>query len=168
MKRRIKRRIGDIVEIPLGDGHFAYGQVLVEPLIAFFAARSAKRLNCMEILTRPVAFSLLVMNYAVTDGDWEVIDHAAVSQDIDQRPPFFKWDNISKKLFVTYDGSEEIPADLESVQGLERCAVWEPEHVVERLNDHFAGRPCAIVERMTPPAMTVTALPGASDNKISE
>lgn len=150
-RKRIKRRVGDIVEIPLGDGSFAYGQVLKEPLVAFFDARSNVRLSVDEILARPVLFAVWVMRYAITHGDFEIIDHADVADEIDQSPKFFKWDNISRRLYVTYDGSQDIPADREDVDGLECAAAWEPEHVIERLNDHFASRPCAIVERLKPP-----------------
>jgi hypothetical protein len=149
-RRRVKRRIGDVVEIRMGDGTFAYGQVLNEPLVAFFDVRANAHLTAEEVLAQPVLFSILVMNYAITDGDWKVIGHAPVPDSIDQRPPFLKKDGITGELFITYDGSEEIPVDLAGAQHLERAAVWEPEQVRERLEDHFAGRPNMWVERFKP------------------
>ena len=149
--KRIKRRVGDILEIRLDGGYLAFGQVLEEPLVAFFDVRSKKRLPVNEILNHPVAFSVWVMRYAITQGDFEVIGHAGVASDIDQHPPFFKVDNIAKKLFITYDGSEDIPATAADVQELERAAAWEPQHIVDRLNDHFAGRPNIWVERLRAP-----------------
>jgi len=35
-KRRVRRKVGDVVSIPLGDNRVAFGWVLEEPLFAFF------------------------------------------------------------------------------------------------------------------------------------
>lgn len=151
MKRvRVKRRVGDVVEIHLGDGRRAYGLVLKAPLIAFFDVWSTQRLSVDEILAHPIVFSIWVMYSPINEGEWEVIGHIDVPTSINQRPPFFKKDAITGKLFITHDGAEEIPAALQDVQGMECAAVWSAEHVVERLNDHFAGRPNLAVEQMKP------------------
>ena len=41
-------------------------------------------------------------------------------------------------------------AIAEECVGLERAAVWEPEHVEDRLRDHFAGRSNRWVESLKP------------------
>lgn len=42
-------------------------------------------------------------------------------------------------------GGEE-PASRQELEGLEVAAVWDPEHVEDRLRDHFSGRPNKWVE----------------------
>ncbi len=150
MSKRQKRRRGDIFQIDLGNGYFGFGQVLEDPLSVFFNLRASKTPPIEQILESDVAFSLWVMEYAVTDGDWPIIGSADVSEAINELPPFFKQDPISDALSITYTGDDEKPATLESVAELECAAVWDPEHVVDRLNDHFAGRPNAWVESMRP------------------
>ena len=148
MTRSKKRRVGDIVTIPLGGGNFAFGQVLSEPLIAFFDVTAKSELPVEDILNSQVAFSLWVMNHAVTNGEWKVIAHADVNASIDQAPAFFKKDIITGKLSITHDGGDEMPATLQEIEGLERAAVWEPSHIVDRLNDHFSGRPNVWAEHL--------------------
>ena len=76
--------------------------------------------------------------------------HLEVPSTIDQSPPFFKKDDISGALSITYTGDDEKAATQEQVRGMECAAVWEPEHVVDRLNDQFAGRPNKWVESLRP------------------
>jgi hypothetical protein len=40
------------------------------------------------------------------------------------------------------------PAKRKECVGLECCAVWDPEHVEDRLKDHFAGIPNKWVQSM--------------------
>ena len=145
---RVKRRVGDVVEVSLGNGYVGFGIVLKEPLIAFFNVRTKERLSIDAILEHSIAFSIWVMNHAVTKGEWEVIGHAEVPATINQRPPFFKKDPISGKLSITYDGGDETSTELQQVKEFERAAVWEPSDVVDRLNDHFDGKPNTWVEML--------------------
>ena len=148
MSKKQKCKQGDIFQIDLGNGYFGFGQVLKDPLFVFFKLRARQPPPIEQIAESGVAFAIDVMEYAITDGDWPIIGSADVSEEIDESPPFFKKDPISGALSITYTGEEEEPATLASIEGLECAAVWEPEHVVERLNDHFAGRPSRLVELM--------------------
>lgn len=141
MMRTIRRRVGDIVMVPLGAGFFAFAQVLREPLMVFFDVKADRQLPIDEIQSKNPAFSIWVANNAVTKGEWRVIGSAAVDPSIDQKPLFFKKDALSGALSLTHDGTDELPVGNTNIEHLERAAVWEPTHVVDRLNDHFAGRP---------------------------
>jgi len=151
-KRKQKVVRGSIAQTELGDRTFAFGQVLKPPLIAFLDLRADSALPIEEIAGCKVVFSVWVMKYAVADGDWPVIGRADVPGNRDERPAFFKKDRISGSLSITYTGEEEAPATLEGIRDLECAAVWvwDPEHVVDRLNDHFAGKPNKWVESMRP------------------
>jgi hypothetical protein len=142
--------VGDVVSIPLGDNRVAFGWVLKEPLLAFFdySCDTSAIPAVSEIINKPIAFRIDVMNHAVTRGRWPVIGHATVPDKLLQTPWFFKKDIISGELSITQTGAEEIPATYEQCKALERCAVWDPEHVEDRLRDHFAGRPNVWVESL--------------------
>jgi hypothetical protein len=42
-------------------------------------------------------------------------------------------------------------ATREETEGLEPAAVWEPEHIADRLEDHYAGRPNRWLKSMLQP-----------------
>jgi hypothetical protein len=125
--------------------------VLTEPLFAFYDLRRKEVPAIEEIVVSPVAFAVWVMRRAVTSGLWTILGHVALTDDLLRQPDFFKQDPISRRLFLTKVGAgDERPASFEECIGLECAAAWDPEHVEDRLRDHFAGRPNKWVESMRP------------------
>jgi hypothetical protein len=150
-KRAIRRKVGDVLRIPLGSGEYGFGRVLRSVLYAFYDAKSPPDLSIDEIIGRPILFKVCVMDYAVKKGVWEVIGNAPLTEDLLIEPWFFKKDPISRVLTLYRDSTaEEIPANRSECEKLECAAVWDPEHVADRLRDHFAGRPNKWVLSMRP------------------
>lgn len=141
-KRRVRRTVGDVVAIPLGGGRVGFGLVLEEPLVAFFdhSRAAGAELPVEAIVETPIAFRIWVMNQPIWDGVWPVIGRVDVPRRALEKPWFVKQDPISGKVTVGRTGSEEITPPTGLAETLERAAVWGAEHVVDRLNDHFAGR----------------------------
>jgi hypothetical protein len=149
---------GDIVQIPLGDGAVAYGRLLREPLVAVHDLPSDTSLD-PELLVEglvdaPVLFVLPVMNKAVTSGRWPTVGHRPLT-DVERTTPvrFCKQDPISGSLSIAWvdpvsSEYHTAPASREECEALEREAVWEPEHVEDRLRDHRAGRTNKWVESL--------------------
>ncbi len=137
MRQRL--RTGDILEIDLGDGTFSYGRNL-NKIYAFYELRTRMRPPIEDIVCQKVLFKIWVMKYAITRGIWKVIGNLPLEESLVERPSFFKQDPFTGRLYITYDGSQEIPATLEECRHLECAAVWDPEHVEDRLRDHFEGR----------------------------
>ena len=149
-KRKIPRKPGDVVKIDLGDGTFAFGRVL-KSTVAFYDLRTSTEIAVEEIIAKPILFNIWVMDHAITDGAWSIIGHAPLDKELMVEPLLFKKDEISKALTLYRDSTgEEVPATRKDFEGLVCAAVWEAEHVVERLNDHFAGRSNCWVESMRP------------------
>lgn len=71
-KKRVKRRVGDLIAIPLESG-YAYGRVLRMPLVAFYDLKSKNLLPPEKVLPAPIAFRILVMNRPIVDGSWPVL-----------------------------------------------------------------------------------------------
>ena len=149
-KRKNTRSVGDIVSVPLGANQAAFGWVLNDPLVAFFDyVTDADVVPDIEIIVKkPIVFRLWVMKYAFSGGLWVVVGHLPVPADVLEPPWFFKQDPITVRLSVTQTGAEEVPADVERCKALECAAVWDPQHVADRLRDHFAGRPNKWVDSM--------------------
>ena len=140
---------GGVLKIPLDEGFFAYAQVLEPPLVAFFDIRSRDELSAEEIVASEVAFSVWVMKYAITSGEWPMVAQTEIGRNCEENPSFFKQDRLSGDLSI-YAGGVETAASMDQVAHLECAAVWDPEHIVERLHDHFSGKRNRWVDSMRP------------------
>lgn len=144
-QKRVRRTVGDIVLIDLGSGRHAYALVADEPLVVFFEGTFDEDIAVERIPGLPVAFRLWVSNHAITKGTWPVIGSRPLQPENAQEPFFYKQDAINGRLSLYHSSfaatNYERPAALEECRHLESAAVWEPEHVADRLNDHAAHRP---------------------------
>lgn len=134
-----KRTVGDIVQIPLGDGTHTYARVLHEASFAFYDSRTNEDLTVDRITSRPILFFVPVMDRAIKEGRWSIVGHAPVDDNL-KVPPRFIQDPLDKNKFEIYEKGQIRPATRQECLGLEREAVWDPEHVEDRLRDHYAGR----------------------------
>lgn len=132
--------MGDFVAIPLANGSFAFGRVISEPLIAFYDIYSEEVPDIDKIRVRSVKYILAVMNYAINSGRWKVIGSSLLEDTLREPVSFFMQSRSTGEISIYIDG-EIIPASFEECVGLENCAVWDPEHVEDRLLDEFYGRP---------------------------
>lgn len=142
-----RRRVGDFLKVQFEPEWHTYARVLVNPLFAFYDARTKADLSLDQIQASPILFRIWVMKYAVTSGRWSVVGNRTVVGDLLKSPRFCKQDPITKEIF-TYRDTIEYPATIEQCAGLEVAAVWDPEHVEERLADHYARRPNKWVESL--------------------
>lgn len=134
---------GQIFEIELDSETVSYARIIDKGLCAFYGKQYPKseKPSIDEIVLNPIAFKIWVMKYALTE-DWKNVGHLPLEAELTETVKFFKQDILNKEISIYYEvGNEyfEEPATLEEVEGLELAAVWEPESVVERLNDYFAG-----------------------------
>ena len=134
--KRTRRTEGSIVKIPLTSDKVAYGLVLTEPLVAIFDRQFDERdePDPSVLLDTPIAFKLMVMNYAITGGRWIVIGRLPLPDHLRMPPAFCKRDRISGKISIYQEVEELAPhyerdASPDECRGLETAAVWEPEHV---------------------------------------
>ena len=153
--KRVRRVEGSIVQISLGQGKAALAIVLGEPRLAVFDRQfeEGKDPDLAALRNLPIAFQLMVMNSAVTEGRWPIVACVPVPSDLEAPPAFCKQDEITGRLSIYQEVEELAPhyerdATLEECRGLEPAAVWEPEHVEDRIRDHFAGRPNIWVEQL--------------------
>jgi Immunity protein 26 len=144
-----KYQVGGILKIPLGDDWHTYGQMTGDAEVAFFDAKTKVELQMSDIVNRPVLFRLGVYNYAITKFIWHKIGKAALSETLKIPQPMFIQDALHPERFQIYLNGEIRNATREDCIGLEECAVWEPEQVVERINDFYNGVPNKYVRFLT-------------------
>jgi hypothetical protein len=142
-----KRRVGDIVKIPLGDTTHAYARVLPDASFAFYDSRGTEEMEIDRIVGLPVLFFAAVMKRAINSGRWKVVGHISRGDGL-RAPPQFIQDPLDKNRFRIYEDGQMRPATRQECLGLECAAVWEPEHVEGRLRDHYAGRKNETFERL--------------------
>ena len=137
--KRQQRTVGAIVKIPLRDGFHTYAQVLPEADCAVFDARTEKELAIPDIISRPILFRVAVYKHAFTRGGWPKVGTAPLRAEFAKPVPKFMQDILRPTSFSICLGGEIRPASRAECAGLERSAVWEPEHVESRIRDHYNG-----------------------------
>jgi len=140
-----KRNVGDVVKIFLGDGTHTYARVLLDASFAVYDSRVTEELPIEEVINRPVLFFVAVMDHAVRKGRWPILGHSPLEDQLRPSPRFIQ-DPLDKNSFSVYENGHIRRATRQECVGLERAAVWEPEHVEARLRDHYAGRKNKMVE----------------------
>jgi Immunity protein 26 len=140
-KKRYRRTIGQIFQIPLGDGTFSYGQVISSSENVFFDYRDRGDILYMsEIVSSNKLFVICVDDYVLRKGVWKVLGKFTV-KDVLIPDQAFYWDNFNKRYLILRDGVGHFFASFEDVKNLECLSSWGHVSVEQRLRDHFAGRP---------------------------
>lgn len=148
--KRVRKAEGDLFKVPVGNAH-SYAVALQHPLFGFFNVLTEDELDPTDIDRISLLFKVWVMDYAVKKAIWTKVGHTDkfIGRFKDVR--FFKQDILNGCL-TSYGDSDgtEFPIDFDTASQMEPAAVWDPEHIEDRLLDHFAGRPNKWVESMRP------------------
>ncbi|MVN79331.1 hypothetical protein GO988_23620 [Hymenobacter sp. HMF4947] len=135
--------IGAVLEIDLEDGYFAYARILGGANYGIYDLYTPERiLDIAQIIHRPIMFIVAVYNQAVNAKRWVKIGKSPLPVSLQELPFKFIQDGLDPESFRLYNpiSGAMTPALKEECRDLERCAVWSPEQVEERIRDHHAGR----------------------------
>jgi hypothetical protein len=146
-------RPGAVVQVPLGGTLAGYGQVVSKSEVAFFDffTDHSDQPESALVVKNAVIFIIPVMSSAVKSGRWPVIATAPVTPTLQQPRQYFIQDKLTNELFIyESDTGATRPASFSQVRGLENAAVWEAEHVEDRLRDYLAGKPNQWVKQLNP------------------
>lgn len=136
--RRVRRQVGDVASIALDDrGTLAYAIVLEHAKVAIFDGR--RGLDAASAVLHPPLFFVSVMDNAVTSGRWPIVASCPERVAHLAPPPTFMQDPLNPERFQIYDRGSMRPASRSECEGLERTAVWDAEHVEDRIRDTYAG-----------------------------
>lgn len=133
---------GDYFQIELGAGLLAYGRVLQSPIYAFYNVITTTPLTTSELDRKALLCKICVMKYAWKKTNWKIIGYSELPIELCQRVWFAKQDSISGELtmYSEWEGKvAEKKATRKQLLGLECAAVWDPDHVEDRLRDHYNG-----------------------------
>lgn len=151
MGKRQQRTIGAVVRIDLGNGYYCFARILEHSTFAFYDYLSKeKETEISLIISKPILFILAVYNDIITHGRWEKIGKYELEKELLTLPLEFIQDPINLSKFSLYNPNtgEMIDAKKEDCYGLECAAVWDAEHVEDRIRDHYAGKPNIWLEQL--------------------
>ncbi|WP_153118079.1 Imm26 family immunity protein [Rhodocyclus tenuis] len=145
-------KIGALFSLELSAGQIAFGRKVNKEESVFFdfVTDTLSPESIAKAYESRVAFRIPVMKYAVTSGRWKIVDCSRpVGPELAQPGKYFMQDKLTG-AFSIYQQGEISPCDRIDVEGLECAAVWEPEHVEDRLRDYFARKPNLWFEQLKP------------------
>ncbi len=139
-----KRKEGAFIEIVLPNGKYAYGRILQKASFAFYNIYSDNNISDINAIQKSeILFINSVYKYAITKNRWKIIGVLDIEPKLKELPMEFIQDNLAPTQFEIYNpntGEVRCAIKIECI-GLERAAVWEPEHVEERIIDFFEEKP---------------------------
>jgi hypothetical protein len=144
----IRRTVGSVHAVPLAGGVYGFCIALPDADFAFFDHRSDSPELPAGLLARPILFRIAIHKSAWTKGRWPRVATLKVPPGLLAAVPMFMHDALRPDQYSIYLGGEIQPATRAECIGLERMAVWDPEHAESRLEDHFAGRPNVWVRQL--------------------
>jgi len=144
-----KRTVGSFVKIKLDDTYHTYARILCGAYFAFYDCRTKTDITDMKkIASCNILFINAVYNSAVTRNRWLKVGKLPLESELKTTPPEFIQDQIDPTKFFIYEHGKIRPATREECEGLECAAVWIPEHIEDRIRDHYAGVPNKWVEEL--------------------
>lgn len=149
-----KQRIttGAILEINIEGQYYVYAQILQNgDGIAFFDYKTEEKLEDLTILLSVrILFILSVYNDIITQGKWIKVGKLHIRKELEVLPMKFIQDHFNPQNFEHYNPNtgEITKATREDCEGLERAAVWDANHVEDRIRDYYWGVPNVWVEQL--------------------
>jgi len=128
------------MEIPLKDGTFAYGVALGGSFVRYHDRAWAEPMDDIDtVLATPVLVVLSGATEAIREKRWRKLGETTLRPEERRIPDVYIRSSLPPHEYTILgeDGMPR-PATAEECEGLEPAEVYRPEHVEERLNEHFA------------------------------
>jgi len=130
--RRHRPMVGDVIQLSLPSGRFAYGRVLRDASVAFYDETTSEP-GQPPIGNRNYRFVVGVYDDVLRSDKCPVVGwDPSANLEEDWPPPHKVTDPITKTVRVYHKGTMRPAADYEH-ESLESAAVWDYKQVIERL-----------------------------------
>ena len=141
-KKRIRKKTGQLLRVPLRNGLFGYCQTLPVSGCAFFNYKDdGISTDPQFVIKQPVVFEIGVNDYVIQDGLWEVIAVLPVNPELIKDTKAFTYSSDTNEYYIWEKGKDQVPATPEEIKDLEAIASWYHRSAEQRLLDYFEGRP---------------------------
>lgn len=129
---RIRVRLGDVFQIPLPNGKYAYGRVYDDASVGIYSSITEEPLQ-PPIGSRTFLFIVGLYSDILESGHWKIVGHDAFAPDESPwPPPYFVRDMISGEYQIYHKGLFS-PAQHGEIKGLEEAAVYDSDHIIDRI-----------------------------------
>lgn len=121
-KKRIRSKLGDVHQIPLPDGTYAYERLFKEGTLTIYKERSEDANTLPQ--KEEYSFFVAVETWVLKDGEFPRVENRPfLSEDDAWPPPRFIRDSLNGKYSLCYK-REKTPSTKEECRGLEAVATW--------------------------------------------
>lgn len=143
---------GTILELDIFGLYFCYAQILPYGNTAFFDFRSEKHISDFSILDKaPILFIINIYPYIVSKGLWKRVGYLNLRENFKEDIKYYIYDEIHNKYEEYSSKTGEIkPSSLDKCKNLECCAVWDKNHVEDRIRDYYSGKTCIWLKQLSP------------------
>lgn len=144
-------KAGTVFELNI-DGIYYYAQSLHYGNMAYFDYRSDKPIvDILELTNAPVLFVAYTHSYILTKKLWKKVGYLDIREELKDDIIFFIYSKVDG-TFEKYSSKtgEVFPSSLEDCRGLEICAVWDKNHIEDRIRDYYLGVPCVWLNNIDP------------------
>ena len=124
--------VGDVFQIPLPDGTFAYGRVYKDASVGIYRAITDEP-NQPPIGSRDFWFIVGLYINVLEGGTWPIIGRDDFGASESAWPPPMYVKDIITGNYQIYDHGQLHDAVEREVIGLEEAAVWDADHIVRRI-----------------------------------
>ena len=141
-RAKIRLKVGDLFEVPLGDGRFGFGHILRANFVGFYAVESRERMPIDEIIKQPVAFRIVCLTDMIENGTWPILGNVTPPAPMNATMRVWRTDALGKRFGYEWraDGAtEEVAVNREFVRGIEKKKIWDSRTVPRRLNAFLRG-----------------------------
>ena len=130
-KKRQREKVGNLYAIPLPDGKFGFGRLYRDGAIAIYKHIGQSVDDAPQ--SEEYQFIVGVYKNVLTCGEWPVIESRPFENEEEAwPPPTFIWD-VGTGRYNQYYKGEITSSTKAACKGLERCAVWDAQHIVDRI-----------------------------------
>ena len=124
--------IGDVIQLTLPNGRYAYGRVLRDASIAFYGTTTTQP-SKPPTGSRDYQFVVGVYADVLNSEAISIVGHDPSQEpEDDWPPPYSVRDPISGAMKIYHHGRMRAAAP-EECKGLEPAAVWDFNHLIDRL-----------------------------------
>jgi len=131
-KTKVRICVGDVSEIPLPNGKFAYGRVYDDAGVGIYTEISDVP-DSPPLGSREFLFNVGVYEDILKSGRWRIVGHDPFEDNESPfPPPSYIEDVISGECSIYHKG-EIRRASRAECRGLEETAVWDSHHIIDRI-----------------------------------
>ena len=130
---KLKAKPGDVVQVELGDGRFAYARVLLDASVAVYRSLS-DRLQSPPIGEREFLFTVGIYSDLPGSPSMPIVGYDGFASEDEAWPPPYKVvDRITQRVRVYYRGEMRAATNEAATADLEPAAVWDLHQILERI-----------------------------------